>query len=807
MGWYNLPMSIKMPENYAGRAFLGKEGANPEFQKKVFDTAKKIEQFGILKSTTDPAWKFEQSQKIIKELWSSNGQGPDSVAKLIATTKDRNRVVNKPKAEECIDVLGKAVYLVSGLGDDQNKRDMLGYGSTVMIDREMPAPFVGIGEIVRKNIVYEPAIVANLNDLDKVRKKCNLNLPRDRDYLTKQIEEHYDKLMDISGLDKEGLDQLDMVKSYLNTELGGSIQPASQTDRTGAVNEPGVAAVRGQKNPINPKPFGVTSENESIASPIVTAGDLEGLNRIESIQGMKDWMVRTLLRMSENPTAFANWWQQSMVDSLTREGQSRLGLSDFDKETLDLRAFGFAVAGALGMQLVDRNADANSDNYGQFAPPKNMAAQLHWDDGGEKYKKLREDTVIDTFMRKIMANGFDNNTGWQVVQAFSGGKTFESQNDYLRKLLNNPSDTVMVALRSQGVSEDLLMSKGRVAMAMFEVDWLPEMIRVMNERKREFALGLNDQNGKPARDVPWLQSFNDDYFQRIAAEGKTQAAKDRYAGLRKFGTFSYSGKLVAVATDSNGRQVKTSLGYDHPRVFRPWEVAAGAKQAYRHRPEVIWRMEEVLSPLIDRKLLDGGKCVRMSVQDAADRYLKLGKSMFEMLGGPQALEWDNLTNMDKTVPLLANTWGEGANGSKEFGNCVADIFAAKTDAMFFPGYSHNGEQSFNKIAGLDRESEEKEKTVALDGILGPSAKGAHGFAAEMNRVYHIDLLGMHIENGKRVNDYPQFYNAYIRVQMDEPDSKLAWEWYNKALNELQRNNAIGAVSGGFGMFKTIFNLK
>lgn len=508
-----------------------------------------------------------------------------------------------------------------------------------------------------------------------------------------------------------------------------------------------------------------------------------------------DWMMKTMVKMSEDPLFFANWWQQSMAGQLVNMAAERLGCDFVSKEYRDLERFGYATLSVLGMQAVDWNADANADNYGQFAPPKNMAKKLHWDDEGEKYKILKQDKEVAVLMESIMKNAFSKKNGWQVVEAFSDIRDHSSQNEYLERLLED--EEILKKLedgegKTKGSKE--LIIKGRVALAMFEVDWMPEWIRWANECKRAYAEGREDE------DLPWLQSFNEeDVFDRRSGVN---------IGKAEFDTFAYSGTMESIV-EEGGEKQEFELAYNHPRVLRPWDVMAGAKGSYRHVPEIVWAMENLLGSFMARRLSDAkGRWVRASglgteggpSENVLDRYLKYGKFMFKLMGGPQGTEFDNLTTYDDLLPLAANFWGPGAHGNTEFGIFLADLFALKTEAMFFPGYPSKARETLARIRGLDVISGEKEKQAALEGVLGPGGGAAHGWVAEARRLYNIDLLGV---DGRGRALYPQFYDAFVRVFVDTPDLKEAYKTYRKAIRELDRKKIGSLVEAGAGVLKIL----
>jgi len=792
---------VMFPDTYRSRVILGKEGGNTVKVAMVEKVAKTLLDYGVLDPKVDKSWAGNNCKKVFRDLLGFEADGI-SVGDLMETVGDRNKSERqKEKAEEGLWILGTSVYLVMRYGGIEGAQDVLGRGSVSEIDTFLPENLAGLAYRVRSCIFDEEGpVVKCLDDLDEVR-VATKQLPEDvgRKKLSAGLDESIDQLLKMK-LGREHGGERNMALAYLGQEaekLGEGVGPSTVVEKTAKVVQ---SSSRGE---YDGKTYGSPEGMERIAPIRLTDEDIQELVEVQSDDDMRGWMARAFVRISENPLFFANWWQQSVVENVVRTAQTKLNYGDYSKEHNNLRDYGYALISVLGMQEVDRNADANSDNYGQFAPPKNMAYALHWDDGGKKYDLLRGDPQIDVLFRKIFTNAFDNESGWKVVMAFSSTDNLTRQNEYLNTLIEDEGTKKAfkdAGVKITGVDHDLLLAKGRVAMAMFEVDWMPEWIRTMNERKRNFAEGVDK-----ARDVPWLQAFNDEYFESFSGD-KSEKNKQKAVGLRSYDTFAYAGTMLAKVPGVNGDK-EFKLGYDHPRVMRIWDVAAGAKGSYKHRPEVIWRMENVLKPFYAERIEKDGRWLRLSVTNATDRYLKLGKAMFEIVGGPQAAEWDNITNFDKILPTVANFWTGEAHGNPAFGNFMADLFAAKTDAMFFPGYPHNGDLTFDRIAALDPYSGEKEKQLALEGILGPKGSAAHGFVAEMKRLYEIDLLGVHNEGKETVADYPQFYDAYIRVFMDEPDRGKAWVLYNKSVRELNRKKRVAIAGGVMGVARSVLKMK
>lgn len=699
----------------------------------------------------------------------------------------RDDTKNKYDREEASEVLGflaQAVYLGMRHGDapnDNRFKDALGRGSADSIDELLPESLKGLGEGVRNCMIQTPGVRDILTELDTIAYPLRL-LPKS--IKNKRMEGLLTRAVEgLGSLEPESSEQraeIEMVAAYLGSELEAMsginerVSGSVDQNRRGGVSG-------GRRRGYDGTVYGAP-ENMDRISPIPIPDDsLSEIGNIETIDGMRSWITQTLVKMSENPLFFANWWQSNVAGQLVDIASSRLGYGAYSEERSKVNNYTYAVLSVLGMQAVDRNADASSDNYGQFTPPKEMAHELHWDDGGEKYKLLKSEPVVEVMMSAIFKKAFDANKSWEVVKAFSGKRNYGTQNEFITGMIESGflGDEFK---KVKGKDRDDVIAKGRVAMAMFAVDWMPEWIRWANENKRAWAEGV-----RGAVDLPWLQSFLD-------------KDKVRNAAIAEYDTYAYSGTLEAKVGDN-----KFEIGYHHPRILRPWDVAAGAKGSYRQRPEIIWAMERVLAPFIARRLSKAnGSWMRASEENGIDRYAKYGKFMNECMGGPQGTEFDNLTTIEKLMPAASNFWGPGVNRNPEFGKFMADLFAVKVEAMFYPGYKSNADLVLNSIRGLDPYSGEKEKSMALEGAFGPSGRFLHGWVAEMNRLYGIDLLA--IDENKNPK-YPQFIDAYKRVFMDTGDVSEARAKYKEAINWLNQNRYFTVAGGTSEMFKVLFGMR
>lgn len=770
-------MSEMISQFHEKQVVLGKEARNQEYVKKVDGVAENIFRQNVLnpKTESDKKSQYGRAEYLVNSLGGQGEFRANSVEGLKNVLKDSEKTENQKEiAQERLSILEKGVFIVMRWGGDENLQDLLGKGSAVEIDNILPTPLKGLGERVRKNIISNEVILGKLRDLDDIRENCDLENQIDRQSMFEEVDKTYKELIRTKGLNPDEKEQLQMVKTYLNMEMeelggdsrvnerGGGV--ISQTDR------------RTKRGAYDHRTYGQVEGMEGVVPIPIPGEQLVSLEQVNNEDKAKKWITSTFVKMSENPLFFANWWQQGTADQAISMINEQLGYSMHDDEYARMRDYVYATVSVLGLQTVDRNADANSDSYGQFTPPKNMGGFLHWDNEGKSFKTLLSDPEIKKFYDEISNTAFDYERAIKIVEAFSDGAGYDSQNKYLKSLLENQ-------LFSGRNSKDRdLINKGRVAMAIFEVDFMPEWIRYLNESKKYFALHGEEDDYSNYKKLDWLHSFR-----------RIDEIQNPTRG--KYDTFAYSVKLEVEEKNQEGKYVKvTELGYEHPRVLRPWDVAAVAKGSYRDRPGIIWGMEKVLAPFIARRLStkDGKHWISAHGNNAIDLYSKYGKFMSKVFGGSQGTEFDNLTSLDEILPLAANFWGQPGSENvpggpskdrEDFGNFLSDLFSLKADAMFYPGYKSNAKKTLNAIEGLDLFSGEMEKKKALEGALGPNANIAHGWVAEVRRLYNIDLLAMDKEGYPK---YQRFYDAYLRVFIDTPDIEEARKYYKKALSVTQR---------------------
>lgn len=744
--------------------YTPEDKSNNNLQSRVDKVAGLVSHLMNTSNSDEEAW--IKRAGIFQEIQTEIGYGFRKVEDLLLVQNDNNKTDEQKKlaeeAEELL-VLGTAKALMGG---DIQDKEAIGVGSVMKIKERLPEELKGLEKKVRDSVIDEPEIQKILDPLDIVRKRAAKAGETGQKVLEDQVNKAQEKLI-LLEVDSTKEDQLGMVVEWLGEEGNGFKNTGRDIDMAEDYEDYIEQARR--RGEFDGKRYGDVEGFDRVSGVQLPPEFMNGMRglRENDIEGAKKIIATTFVKMSENPLFFASWWQQNTASQVETVLNSSLGYTNLSsneterKNYQEIRDYTFAVMAVLGMQTEDRNADSNSDNLGQFSPPKEMAHALHWDDGGNYYDLLKDDTEINAFFTEIFNTAFSSDRGGVIVKAFSDVKNYDSQNDYLLQVLQNKRSVF-----NKEMSESQLLSKGRIAMAMFEVDYMPEWIRWAHVNKLSYK-----QDSHEGNDITWLKQFND--FDPNALD---------------YNSFAFDSNMTTVDGDK--------IGYKHPRVLRPWDLMSGPKAAYQQRPEIVWGMERVLGGLIEKRMMtNDGHWITLSGHETdspnnVDIYGKYGKLMSKVMGGPQGTEFDNMTSMDEILPLAANYWGK-VNGNKEFGNFLADIYCLKADAMFYPGYPPGAKQVYYKIAGLDLFSGEAEKKKALEGMMGPDANFAHGWVAELRRLYNIDLTA--INNDTKLPVYPKFYNAFYRVFMDTPDVKEAVKYFKKA-EKAVRNSMSGDVA-------------
>lgn len=225
-----------IPGVYKESAFLGEKARNVEYTKKITGVAQNIFADELLSNPISDTERDSLNEKSVDLINSLAGQGEFNVKSVgeLKNIKDDDSKTDRQKeiAEERLDVLAKSVYVTMRYGEDGEMRDTLCSGSVAEIEELLPEPMKGLGKRVRSNIIDDPQIITELDNLDKKRIRFEKAGEAGKKQLSAALHEGVGRL---GGLDvpSEKEDQLGMVMAFIGaeademsaeTELGGVSQ-------------------------------------------------------------------------------------------------------------------------------------------------------------------------------------------------------------------------------------------------------------------------------------------------------------------------------------------------------------------------------------------------------------------------------------------------------------------------------------------------------------------------------------------------------------------------------------------------------
>lgn len=214
-------MIERIPTRYAERAFLGGERGKEQYIKKIDDTAKALTVAGLF----NPDMESSVIENNLGRLVAGLSSGARSVESLRETIDRRTSTPRQVElAQNGLDILGKATFMVMRYGDNEELKDALGSGSAVEIENVLPSTLKGLGESIRSNIIDDQQLIDELNRLDKVREKVSRAGKAGEKILDAEIKKSMEKLVSVEIPD-EKQDQVVMVLSYLGSEVEKPEEP------------------------------------------------------------------------------------------------------------------------------------------------------------------------------------------------------------------------------------------------------------------------------------------------------------------------------------------------------------------------------------------------------------------------------------------------------------------------------------------------------------------------------------------------------------------------------------------------------
>ncbi len=778
-------MIEKVPDRYKDKASLGL--IEQEKINLIDRTANLINNTVLNPPDAVAAKKVGQSATaIVKGLARDKEWKTDRVSELINAARDRNRPANQELAEDRLDTLSKATYIAMKYGDNVEAQTALESGSVERINDILPEAMKSeeFAEMIRNHEISTPEIRQVLDSLDAKGRVLKRAGEGGKPALKRNIEGAIEQLSELTPVEGSRADEeLLRVVAY----LGAEYEYLDQNNLANIVSR----MTEDQQEHLEPQrdhlgfTIGHRTQDELGSSPVgqvegpmgrtarsvrISDTEVEDLIRVENLEQAKVWMTDKLIKIIDAPLGFANWWQADYVGQLVDAMSQQKGWSRTSNEYVELKDWGYAAFAGLGLAAVDANADDNSANYANFTPPKGMGKILHWDDGGEKVQIIKKNLVAyevfsRTFDLAFEVGGKNRDRGWEVVEAFSSKSDARSQDAFVAKIINQLKKDKGFVEKCKKAGLDInkeqgMIALGRVGMAWFEVDWLPEMIRLVHDSRR-----------KGEDRFSWFQGLQ----QKDSTDPKRNI---------------WSSNLPYKVVDADGREKTGELPYNHPRMPRPWDLLL-IKGSFVHYPELISKVQDTLEPFMARHLLTKeGRVQVASTTNLIDKYAKYNKVVDFITGGPQGFDLDDQVKIVDTLKAAGNYWGGVPGQDPVFRKFIAEIYALQVSATFFPGYQSRMDSIIRGLRRLDVYSTEGERKNALRAIVGDALNSSHGFVAECQRQYGFD-----------VSDQPEFAEAFVKQLMDQPDIEKAYKGHAKGLRELLFEVVTQAAGGAAEVVK------
>lgn len=759
---------------------------------RVDDLADRIKDERILNpiSGTDVR---ERNKRGICILRSLSELGVDSVRGLMRKTDEGNDE-EKEEAELVLKRLAGAVYLLARSGVTKRLQNALGEGSAMDIDEALPKVFEGLGERVVGNIISNDEIRNVVDSLDKVREGEGWELipPENEEYLT-VLDEHMRRLARLGSVIPEGHDdrnQLEMVIAHWSA-IRESIKEGVLQGRDDVNRKSGVDVDRSWRGGGVGETGGIGDDVSRFGSPenlgravqrlSIDRNALSELMKAETKEELELWVADQVMDAVQNPLFVANWWQGGYSETLWKIVAEKKGFEKRSEDERGIRDYSRAVCAVFGMGEADRNVDDTATGLIQFNPPKNMIKEFMWSQ--KKFELLKDHPYIGFFIQEIYNVGFEKGEGaegyegqgWRIVKAFTSEESRDSLDDFCDWMIDNLEENDRWGKHCEDKSISLeaeeyrsLHSFVRIALEQFEVDYMPELIRLWHSNKLA-------ERSRRNRQLDWFKWVPGDL------------------GTKK-GAWDSSMKFEA-PDGSEGE-----IPYNHPRMMRPHDLLL-AKGSYVNNPRLVANFGRVTQALMARRFRDkNGRMVPCRGADQLDKYNKWAQFLELIRGkGVQGGGIDDLIDFGDAIKAAVNYWGAD-DYLKERGlrDLLAEMFAIKVDAIFWKGYKSGSKSVLADLQRLDPTySSEDERRKAIGGLLGGTKtglRGNYGGFADGQRMFDMDLFSL--EGG---NDIAR--DAMVRLLMDEPDVIKAWEAYAKgdmvllAKVGLGVGEVIGAVLG------------
>lgn len=500
-------MIERVPDNYANRAFLGKEVRRPEFVAGVDLVASSVNK--ILNPPDEVARKKANgvAAKLVQGLAKDGEWKTDSVNKLVEASRDKNRPANREVSEQRLEVLANGVYIAAKYGDNREMGVALESGSADAIDSLLPESLKGLGERVRNIEITNPEIRKILDGLDRKGRVLKAAGEGGKNKLRENIEKAVEELSEMEGLDDKGDEEMMRVSAYLGAEmdvLGGG-------ESTNSKNLEDFLRTMVEDHDSNSKiidPRLVNTGNEGgVSGQAVIARELGKYELSSSELVDITRFAHSLANMvRRNPLGWAGGWQQVapfLSSEVNKKFEGRMGSGEYKKA----KEMSEAILTVAMYEAAVFACDETLSSMMQMVPPVESMGEFVWN---ETYRqRLKDDPVVNSVFQWMFEDAYDleqKNGGLSpaenLLKSFADKYTIEGYCEGLSKSIQGDKallGELKQLYKRHGMGEldvEQIGEKVRTAMSLFIVDEYPVWAAHLNQVSR---------NKNDADDPIWLK--------------------------------------------------------------------------------------------------------------------------------------------------------------------------------------------------------------------------------------------------------------------------------------------------------------
>lgn len=190
---------------------------NNEKAQKVLKVKNLASELLSVKADDEEAW--IKKAGIVRDMFETTGYGATSIQSLNEVEKDENKTdKQKEMAREAKDVLVTGMYEAMLDTNDEELEMALGTGNISKIEAMWPKDFKGAGREMMDKVTGDSKITEVLMELDNSRQRNKNKGELGKKQFSKKLENSYEIIDEINGLNEEGKRGQELVMTYLSME-------------------------------------------------------------------------------------------------------------------------------------------------------------------------------------------------------------------------------------------------------------------------------------------------------------------------------------------------------------------------------------------------------------------------------------------------------------------------------------------------------------------------------------------------------------------------------------------------------------